>query len=73
MVDLAPDAVADIYAFAGLEMFTEGVFESPVDVIDRKGLKAYVRPNMTEDALYAFWTIRERSARFPRPSSRRGR
>ena len=54
MVDLAPDAVRDIYDYAGLKLFIEGLFDSRVDVVDRKGLKSYVGPKVTADAVYAF-------------------
>jgi predicted nucleotidyltransferase len=54
MVDIAPDAVEDMFAYAGLKLYIAGLFEGPVDVIDREGLKSYVRPAATADALYAF-------------------
>ena len=54
MIDIAPDAVRDMFAYAGLKLYIAGLFEGPVDVIDREGLKTYVRPAATADALYAF-------------------
>lgn len=54
IIDIAPDAVPDVYAYAGLKLFIAGLFEGPVDVVDRDGLKPYVRPVATTDALYAF-------------------
>jgi hypothetical protein len=30
------------------------MFDGPVDVVDREGLKAHVRPSATADAVYAF-------------------
>jgi hypothetical protein len=30
------------------------LFEGPVDVVDREGLKPYVRPAAVADAIYAF-------------------
>jgi predicted nucleotidyltransferase len=54
IVDIAPDAVEDMFAYAGLKLYIAGLFEGPVDVIDREGLKSYVRRAATADALYAF-------------------
>ena len=54
MIAIEPGAVEDIYAYAGLKLYIAGLFEGPVDVIDREGLKSYVRPAATADALYAF-------------------
>jgi uncharacterized protein len=54
MIDIEPGAVDDMYAYAGLKLYIAGLFDGPVDVIDREGLKSYVRPAATADALYAF-------------------
>jgi len=37
-----------------LKDYIAGLFEGPVDVVDREGLKPYVRPTATADAVYAF-------------------
>ena len=54
MIEIAPGAVNDMYAYAGLKLYIAGLFEAPVDVIDREGLKPYVRPAAIADALCAF-------------------
>ncbi len=54
MIGVEPGSVDDVYAYAGLELFIAGLFEGPVDVVDREGLKSYVRPAATAGALYAF-------------------
>jgi uncharacterized protein len=54
LIDIEPGAVDDLYAYAGLKLYIAGLFDGPVDVIDREGLKSYVRPAATADALYAF-------------------
>lgn len=54
MIDIQPGAVEDMYAYAGLKLFIAGLFDGPVDVIEREGLKPYIRPPATVDALYAF-------------------
>ena len=54
LIDIEPGAVDDPYAYAGLKLYIAGLFDGPVDFIDREGLKSYVRPAATADALYAF-------------------
>src|ERR1700758_3032066 len=54
MIDIEPDAVRDVYAYVGLKSYIESLFEEPVDVVRREGLKPYVRPAATVDAVYAF-------------------
>ena len=54
LIDIEPGAVDDLYAYAGLKLYIAGLFGGPVDVIDCEGLKSYVRPAATADALYAF-------------------
>jgi predicted nucleotidyltransferase len=54
MIDIEPGAIDDIYAYAGLKLYIAGLFDGRVDVVDREGLKSYVRPAATSDALYAF-------------------
>ncbi len=53
MIDTEPGSIDDVYAYTGLKLFVAGLFDGPVDVIDREGLKSYVRPAATADALYA--------------------
>ena len=54
MIDIAPDAVKDVYAYVGLKNYIAGLFTGTVDVVDREALKPYVRPAATADAVYAF-------------------
>ena len=54
MIEIEPGAVDDMYAYAGLKLYIAGLFDGPVDVVDRAGLKPYVRPAATADAFYAF-------------------
>jgi uncharacterized protein len=54
MIDIEPEAVQDIYTYVGLKDFIASLFEGPVDVVNREGLKSYVRPAATADAVYAF-------------------
>jgi predicted nucleotidyltransferase len=54
MIDIAPDAVQDVYDYVGLKNYIAGLFTGTVDVVDREALKSYVRPAVTADAVYAF-------------------
>jgi predicted nucleotidyltransferase len=54
LVDLDPAIVATIFDYAGLKDYVAGLFQGPVDVIDREALKPRVRPHAVVDAIYAF-------------------
>jgi predicted nucleotidyltransferase len=54
LIDIAPNAVSDIYTYVGLKNYIAELFTGPVDVIDRGALKPHVRPPAEADAIYAF-------------------
>lgn len=54
MIEIDPDAPVGIYEYVGIKEFIANLFDGPVDVVDRDGLKAYIRPAATADAIYAF-------------------
>ena len=54
MVELDPAAHITVFNYAGLKDYIAGLFNAPVDVVNRDGLKPYVRPAATTDAIYAF-------------------
>jgi uncharacterized protein len=54
MVEFDPAAHVTVFNYAGLKDYIAGLFDGPVDVVNRDGLKAYVRPAVTTDAVYAF-------------------
>jgi uncharacterized protein len=54
MIEFNPEAHVTVFNYAGLKAFIASLFEGPVDVVNRDGLKPYVRPVVTADALYAF-------------------
>jgi hypothetical protein len=43
-----------VYEYVGLKEYIASLFDGPVDVVTREGLKPYVRPAATTDAIYAF-------------------
>jgi predicted nucleotidyltransferase len=54
MIDIDREAPLSVYDYVGLKRFIAGLFDGPVDVIDREALKPYVRPPAEGDAVYAF-------------------
>ena len=54
LVDLDPAIVVTIFDYAGVKDFIADMFDRPVDVVSREGLKPRVRPIATADAIYAF-------------------
>src|ERR1035438_6777784 len=54
MIEIDPDAPVGVWEYAGIKAYIAGLFEGPVDVVDREGLKAYIQPGATTEAIYAF-------------------
>ncbi len=54
MIDVDPEAHISLYDYVGLKEYIASLFEGPVDVVSRDGLKPFVRPAATADAVYAF-------------------
>jgi uncharacterized protein len=54
MVEFDPEARVTVFDYAGLKEYIASLFDGPVDVVNRDGLKPYVKPAVTTDAVYAF-------------------
>ncbi len=54
MVEFDPAAHVTVFNYAGLKDYIASLFDGPVDVVNRDGLKPYVRPAAMADTLYAF-------------------
>ena len=54
MIEIEPDVVQDVYSYVGLKTYIASLFEGPVEVVNRDGLKPSIRPAATADAIYAF-------------------
>jgi predicted nucleotidyltransferase len=54
MVEFDPAARITVYDYAGLKDYIAALFDGRVDVVNRDGLKPYVKPAATVDAIYAF-------------------
>jgi predicted nucleotidyltransferase len=53
MVEFDPAARITVFDYAGLKRELAALFDGPVDVVNRAGLKPHVRP-AAADAIYAF-------------------
>jgi predicted nucleotidyltransferase len=53
IIDIEPDAHVTVFDYVGLKEYIAGLFDGPVDVVSRDGLKPHVRA-ATENAIYAF-------------------
>lgn len=54
MIEIDPDARITVFDYVDLKEYIAKLFDEPVDVVSREGLKSYVRPAATTDAIYAF-------------------
>ena len=54
MIEVDPEADMSVYDYVGLKRYIASLFDGPVDVVNRDGLKPYVRPAATAEAVYAF-------------------
>lgn len=54
LVEFEPGAEGTIYDYAKLKAYIAGLFDGPVDVIDRASLKPHLRAPTARDAVHAF-------------------
>jgi uncharacterized protein len=54
MIEIDPNARMTVFEYVDLKDYIAGLFDRPVDVVNREGLKPYVGPAATSDAIYAF-------------------
>lgn len=54
MIEIDPDSRMTIYDYVALKDYIAGLFEGPVDVVDRNALKRYVKPIAVAEAIYAY-------------------
>ena len=54
MIEFDPTARITVYDYAGLKDYIAALFDGRVDVVNRDGLKPYVKPAAASDAIYAF-------------------
>ena len=54
LIEFDPAARITVFDYAGLKDYIAALFDGRVDVVNRDGLKPYLKPTVTNDALYAF-------------------
>src|SRR3954463_16090997 len=54
LVEIDPDAHITVFDYVGLKEYIADLFDGPVYVVTREGLKSYIRPAVIDDAVYAF-------------------
>src|SRR5690349_24793800 len=54
MIEVDPAAGIGVYEYVALKDYIAQLFDGPVDVVSREGLKPYLRSAATADAIYAF-------------------
>jgi predicted nucleotidyltransferase len=54
MIVVDPEAHISVFDYVGLKQYIASLFDGPVDVVSRDGVKPYVRPAVAADAVYAF-------------------
>jgi predicted nucleotidyltransferase len=54
LIELDPDARITVFDYVGLKDYIGGLFEGPVDVINREGLKPALQSSAATEAIYAF-------------------
>ena len=54
MIEFDPAARVTVFDYAGLKDYIAALFDGRVDVVNRDGLRPYVKPTATTDAIYAF-------------------
>jgi predicted nucleotidyltransferase len=54
MIEFDPEARVTVFDYVDIKEYIAQLFDRPVDVVNREGLKPYVRPAVMADAIYAF-------------------
>lgn len=54
MIEVDPEARITVFDYVDLKEYIARLFEQPVDVVNREGLKSHVGPAAMADAIYAF-------------------
>lgn len=54
LIEFDPAARITLFDYAGLKDYIADLFDGRVDVVNREGLKPYVKPAAVADAIYAF-------------------
>ena len=53
MIEIDPEARVTVFDYVSIKEYIAQLFDGPVDVVNREGLKPYVRPAAMADMIYA--------------------
>jgi len=53
MIEFDPSARITVFDYAGVKRDLAALFDGPVDVVNREGIKPYIKPALV-DVIYAF-------------------
>jgi predicted nucleotidyltransferase len=54
MIDLDPRSHLSVFDYVGLKEYIAGLFDVPVDVVNREGFKPYVKAEALNKVIHAF-------------------
>lgn len=54
LIELDPELPLDAFTYAGIKLDIADLFDGPVDVVNRAGLKPHLRSAVIDSAIYAF-------------------
>jgi predicted nucleotidyltransferase len=54
MIEIDPEAHIGVWGYAGVALDIAELFDGPVDVAGRDGLKPWIKPVALEECVYAF-------------------
>jgi uncharacterized protein len=54
MIEIDPDARVTVFDYVDIKEYIAKLFDGPVDVVNREGLKSYIRSAAMADVIYAF-------------------
>ncbi|MEX0957364.1 MAG: nucleotidyltransferase family protein [Rhizobiaceae bacterium] len=54
LIDLDPDVSLSVFDYVGVKDYIAGLFDMPVDVVNRRGLKSHLRTHALADVVDAF-------------------
>jgi predicted nucleotidyltransferase len=54
LIEIAPDAPVGVFEYVGITQYLADLFPDRVDVANRDGLKALIRPSAERDAICPF-------------------
>ncbi len=54
LIEIDPAAGLSVFDYVGVKDYIAGLFDGPVDVVNRQGLKSYLKPSVLSHVEHAF-------------------